>query len=302
MSRSWILRGLALSVAVAVASLPLAAQRNKKYEGIRWTRSYKEALEEGRDRGCPVLAVITNNQGYEGVTKIIHGDKDVIRATKYFVCVVAHNDYKSKEKPKKGQKREEMVAEIYGDLKIKDLIKNYTTLSGRFLRQSVVQSNDNPIHIYVDPMSDEELFRRLGGLTRKEMIYDLKRAQMLVGKGIPYKLAKSMRGKLDETRSLISKGQFTRAAELLTDFQSFEKKYAKRCKSVLIKEGTELIGELESKGADLIRDARIQAENGNFDKAEHLLERVYREFRPFEISEKARKALTEVKRKKARGP
>jgi capsule polysaccharide export protein KpsE/RkpR len=150
-------------------------------------------------------------------------------------------------------------------------------------------------------MNDEELFRRLGGLTRKEMLYDLKRAQKLVGKGISEKLAKYVRKKIDETRALISKGQFDRATELLTDFQSFEKKYAKRCKSVLIKEGRELIGELESKGSDLIRDARIQAENGNFDKAEHLLERVYREFRPFDISDKARKVLIEVKKQKARG-
>jgi hypothetical protein len=301
MSRSWILRGLTLSVAVAVAGLPLAAQRNKRYEGIRWVRSYQEALAEGRDRGCPVLAVITNNQAHEDVTKIIHGDKNVIRATKYLVCVVAHNDYKSKEKPKKGQKREEMVADIYGDLKIKDLIKNYSTLNTRFVRYTVVQTVQFPIHIYVDPMNDEELFRRLGGLTRKEMLYDLKRAQKLVGKGISEKLAKYVRKKIDETRALISKGQFDRATELLTDFQSFEKKYAKRCKSVLIKEGRELIGELESKGSDLIRDARIQAENGNFDKAEHLLERVYREFRPFDISDKARKVLIEVKKQKARG-
>jgi len=246
--------------------------------------------------------VITNNQAHDSVTKIIHADKDVIRETKYFVCVVAHNDYKPKEKPKKGQKSEEMVAEIYGDVKIKDLIKNYTTLNSRFIRQSAVQSLTFPVHFYIDPMNDEELFRRLGGLTRKEMVYDLKRAEKLVGKGISTKLAKDVRGKLDEAKSLVSKGQFARATELLLDFLGFKKKHEKKgLKSVLITEGVVLCADLESKGSDLIRDARIQAEQGNFDKAVHLLERVYREFKPFEISEKARKALKEVRRKKAAG-
>jgi len=40
MSRRSIPRGLVLSVAVVVAALPLAAQKNK-YEGIRWVHSYQ---------------------------------------------------------------------------------------------------------------------------------------------------------------------------------------------------------------------------------------------------------------------
>ena len=64
----------------------------------------------------------------------------------------------------------------------------------------------------------------------------------------------------------------------------------------LFKDGDGLIVDFESQGQELIREARILAGQKQFDKAKHLLDRVYREFRPFEISDKARKVLFDVRK------
>ena len=312
--------GLILLV-VWFGTAPLDAQKKEKYEGITWVNSYKEALAEARDRGCPVLAVITNNSSHDQITKIIHGDKSVIRATRGFVCVVAHNDYRPPKSDKKSDKKtdkktdkksdkkppqkpaqkpgpniDNLICPHYGTVKIRDLIKNYSDLSARFIRQSPVQGIDVPQHIYVDPVNDEELFRRLGGLTRKEMTYDLERAQKLVGKGISARLASSVRKDLTEAAALLQKGQYGRVAELLDDYLGFKKRYEGKLHSALFKDGDGLIVDLENQGQELIREAKILAEQKQFDKAKHLLDRVYREFKPFEISGKARKVLFQVRK------
>jgi hypothetical protein len=189
-----------------------------------------------------------------------------------------------------------LICPHYGTVKIRDLIKNYSDLSARFVRQSPVQGIDVPQHIYVDPVNDEELFRRLGGLTRKEMTYDLERAKKLVGKGISAKLASSVRKDLTEAAALLQKGQYGRVAELLEDYLGFKKRYEGKLRSALFKDGDGLIVDLENQGQELIREAKILAEQKQFDKAKHLLDRVYREFKPFEISDKARKVLFQVKK------
>ena len=63
------------------------------------------------------------------------------------------------------------------------------------------------------------------------------------------------------------------------------------------KDGDDLIMELESQGSNLIREARALEKEGNEEKAKHLLERVYKEFKPFEISDKARDELTALRKR-----
>ncbi|MBN2492673.1 MAG: hypothetical protein JXQ29_17635 [Planctomycetes bacterium] len=280
------------------AAFPAGAQKDK-YEGIRWVSTFDAAMKEGRDRGCPVLAVLTSNSAHDQVTGVMLDDKSVIRESEDLVCVVGHNDYRPKEKPKKGEDQNEMICPHYGTVKIKELVANYGVMSARFVRQSAVQGVVLPQHIYIDPVNDEELFRRLGGLTRREMSYDIARALKLVGKGLPVRIAGPMREKLDEAAELIKKGQFERASEFLDEFRGFKTRYEKRVNSALFKDGDDLIVELESKGQDLIREARTLADGGDFDRAKQLLERVQKEFRPFEISDRARKALSEIRRKEA---
>lgn len=314
--------GLPTLLLTTVLGTSLAAQK-KKYAGIKWVPSYEQAIKDARDRGCPVMAVINSTSAYDATTKVIHGDKSVIKATKYMVCVIGQNDYrppkdkdkdkakakakskgKDKDKDKKkgaaaaAKPRPDTVAEIYGTIKVTELVKNYNALYNRFVRRSPVQTTDVPQHIYIDPVTDEELFRRLGGLTRKEMEYDLARAQKLVGKGVSARLAGDMREKLTEALTLITKGQYKRAAELLEDYLKFKKKYDKKLRSALFKDGDDLIVDLEDRGQDMIREAKDLAEAGDMEKAKHLLERVYREFRPFEVSDMARRTLFEVRKKK----
>jgi len=295
MTRPAITQGFLILALILGASLPLAAQK-KKYKGIRWVPSYKAALKEGKDRGCAILVVLTNKSAHENTTKSILGDKGVIQATKNLVCVVGHDGYDHTPKPKKkGARREDATCPIY-NIRCGDHVKASTEINARFVRRTVVQTIDIPQHIYVDPMNDEELFRRLGGLTRKEMLYDISRAQKLVGRGMSRKRAKPIRAKIEEALRLIQRSQYSRAARLLDQFLSFKKKN-KKVRSALIKDGDNLVLELESRGSNMIREALALEKDGNDEKAKHLLERVYKEFRPFEISEKARNELSALRKR-----
>lgn len=296
MTRPDFTHGFLLLALILGVSLPLAAQK-KKYKGIRWVPSYKAALQEGKDRGCPVLVVLTNKSAHENTTKTILGDKSVIEVSMNLVCVVGHDGYDHTPKPKKkGARREDTICPIYGTIKCGDHVKASAEINARFVRRTVVQTIDIPQHIYVDPMNDEELFRRLGGLIRKEMLYDINRAQKLVGRGMSHKRAKPVRAKIEEALKLIQRSQYSRAAKLLDEFLSFKKKH-KKIRSALFKDGDDLIMELESQGSNLIREARALEKEGNEEKAKHLLERVYKEFKPFEISDKARDELTALRKR-----